>query len=237
MSSSTRFSAARSPIPITATGKSTPSCAADDLPTSIRRRAPSSSKRRWTRIWPTSSAKLNKTYVLYGGVAKEKQANQAAQDVNALKNAPAAASARALSKANGVYRCVDWDLVDRCKYDPKFDVKKLKDEELSEEMRKMKPQEREEYVKKKAAEREAIQKDITALSEKRMVYIQEQQKKNPSQTDKAFDDAVRGACATKPRRRELRYPNSPLSRSRSRSRFAAGNGNGNGNGRIREDNR
>jgi len=152
------------------------------------------------------SAKINTTYVLYGGSAMEKQANQAEQDSNAAKNAPAAAATRALSKANGVYRCVDWDLVDRCKYDPKFDVKKLKDEELSEEMRKMKPEERETYVKKKAAEREAIQKSITELSQKRVEYIQEQQKKNPSRADKAFDDAVRGALRDQAKAKGITIP-------------------------------
>jgi hypothetical protein len=109
------------------------------------------------------SAKINKTYVCYGMVAKDKQANQAAQDANALKNAPAAAAGRALSKANGAYTCADWDIVDRMKNDPKFDVKALKDEELSEEMRKMKPDERVAHVKKMEAERESIQKEIATL--------------------------------------------------------------------------
>jgi hypothetical protein len=152
------------------------------------------------------STKINKTYVCYGAVAKDKQANQLAQDANALKNAPAAAAGRAASKANGVYRCDDWDLVDRMKNDPKFDVKTLKDEELSEEMRKMKPEEREAHVKKKAAEREGIQKEIAELSQKRAEYIKEQQKKNPSRADKAFDDAVRGALRDQAKGKGITIP-------------------------------
>ena len=152
------------------------------------------------------SAKINKTYVLYGAVAKDKQANQAAQDANALKNAPAAAAGRAASKANGVYRCDDWDLVDRMKNDPKFDVKKLKDEEVCEELRKLKPEEREAHVKKKAADREAIQKEIVELSQKRAEYIKEQQKKDPSKTDKAFDDAVRGALREQAKGKGITIP-------------------------------
>jgi hypothetical protein len=152
------------------------------------------------------SAKINTTYVCYGGVAKDKQANQAAQDANALRNAPAAAAGRATSKANGVYRCDDWDLVDRMKNDPKFELKQLKDEELSEEMRKMKPEEREAHVKKKAAERDAIRDEIAKLSQKRSEYLAEQQKKNPSQADKAFDDAVRGALRDQGRAKGITIP-------------------------------
>jgi hypothetical protein len=152
------------------------------------------------------SAKINRTYVTYGRDGKDKQENQSAQDANALKNAPAAAATRALSKANGVYHCDDWDLVDRMKNDPKFDIKKLKDEELCEELRKMKPEEREAYVKKKAAERETIQKDIAALSAKRGEWLKEYQKKNPSKADKAFDDAVRGALRDQAKAKGITIP-------------------------------
>jgi hypothetical protein len=152
------------------------------------------------------STKINRTYVTYGGEAKDKQANQAVQDANALKNAPAAAATRALSKANGVYHCDDWDLVDRMKNDPKFDIKKLKDEELCEELRKLKPEEREAHVKKKAAERETIQKDIAALSAKRGEWLKEQQKKNPTKADKAFDDAVRGALREQAKAKGITIP-------------------------------
>jgi hypothetical protein len=137
------------------------------------------------------SAKLNKTYVCYGKQAAEKQANQLAQDANAIKNQ--AGAGRALSKASGVYNCADWDLVDRMNTDPKFDIKKVPVEELSDELKKMKPEEREAYVKKMASERKAIQQHITELSAKRQAYINEELKKNPSAADKAFDDAVRGA--------------------------------------------
>ena len=44
--------------------------------------------------------------------------------------------ARAVSKGGALYRNSSWDLVDRLKEDPKFDVKKLKDEELSDELAK-----------------------------------------------------------------------------------------------------
>jgi hypothetical protein len=82
--------------------------------------------------------------------------------------------------------------VDRVKNDPKLDVKKLPKEELSEELQKMSPEQREQHVKAMLGKREALQKQIADLSAKRADWLKEHQKKNPSQADKAFDAAVRG---------------------------------------------
>jgi len=60
-------------------------------------------------------------------------------------------------------------------------------------LKKMKPAERIAHVKKKLAEREAIQKEITELSKKRTEYIRQEAKKNEKLGDKAFDEAVRSA--------------------------------------------
>lgn len=140
------------------------------------------------------SAKLNKTYVAYGkkDVREFKARNQVAQDSNALK-VQGAAPARALSKASPLYRSSDWDLVDRLKDDPKLDITKIPEDELCEELKKLKPEERVAFVKEKLAEREAIQKEIVKVSKLRSAYIKEEMKKNDKLGDKAFDDAVRGA--------------------------------------------
>src|SRR5262249_13574083 len=106
------------------------------------------------------STKLNKTYVWYGKDAKVRAENQSLQDANAAKLGEGAAATRAQSKAGGLYRNADADLVDMLKKDPKFDVTKLKDDELCDELKKLKPEEREAYVKKMATEREAVQKQI-----------------------------------------------------------------------------
>ena len=92
------------------------------------------------------------------------------------------------------------------KNDKNFDVKKLKPEELPEEMRKMTPEERVAYIKKKAAEREALQKKIAALSAKRQQYINEQMKKNPSKADKAFDAALRGVLRQQAAEKGIKIP-------------------------------
>jgi hypothetical protein len=138
--------------------------------------------------------KINQTYLAYGkkDAREAKTKNQSAQDANARK-AKGAAPARAISKATGLYRNSDWDLVDRLKDDPTFDITKIPDAELCDELKKMKPQERVAHVKKNLAEREAIQKDITELSKQRSAYIREEMKKNDKLGDKAFDEAVRTA--------------------------------------------
>ena len=91
------------------------------------------------------------------------------------------------------------------KNDKNFDVKKLKAEELCEEMKKMTPDQRVAYVKKKTAEREALQKKIGELATKRQQYINEQIKKNPSAADKAFDAALAAPFAGKRRRKGSRF--------------------------------
>lgn len=163
------------------------------------------------------SESLNKTYVCYGKDGKEKGENQVAQDANALRAtappaggaaggrlggatpggvgapaAPTAALGRAVTKANALYCNPTWDLVDRMK-EKDFDITKIKDEDLPDEMKKMKPDERLPYLKKKADERAAIQKEINDLSAKRQKKVEEELAKQPkSDTEKALDDAVKG---------------------------------------------
>ena len=152
------------------------------------------------------SGKLNTTYVCYGQMAKEKAANQVAQDANAAKQGQAAVAARTTTKGGGLYRNSDWDLVDRCKDDPKFDVRKVAVDDLPDNMKKMTPDERVAHVKKKAAERAGIQKKIAELSAKRDVYVKEQLKKNPSKADKAFDAAIRSTLREQAQEKGINIP-------------------------------
>jgi hypothetical protein len=151
------------------------------------------------------SAKLNTTYVAYGKDGDAKAKNQAVQDANANK-APGAAPARAEAKAGALYRNSTWDLVDRLKDDPKFDIKTLKDEDLCDEMKKLKPEEREKLLKDMLAKRQAIQKEIGTLSSKRAEYISKETKKNPNPADKAFDEAIKSALREQGAARGLKLP-------------------------------
>lgn len=153
--------------------------------------------------------KLNSTYVAYGE-QKERESkaqNQSAQDANAAKASPEAALARASSKAGGLYRNSNWDLVDRMKDDKDFDISKIKDEDLCDELRKLKPEERVAFIKKKAEEREAIQKQIAELSAKRAKKVQEEVAKQPkSPGDKALDEALKSTLQEQAKAKGFEVP-------------------------------
>jgi hypothetical protein len=153
------------------------------------------------------SAKINSTYVAYGKekLRKEKAANQAAQDANAAKK-PGVAAARAVSKGGALYRNSDWDLVDKLKDDPKFDITKVPEEQLCEQLRKLKPAERVQYVKDQLAKRQAIQKEIAELSKQRADYIRVEMKKNAKKGDKVFDEAVRATVREQAGKKGIKVP-------------------------------
>jgi hypothetical protein len=59
-------------------------------------------------------------------------------------------------------------------------------------MRKLKPEDREAYVKKKATEREEIQKKVTDLTARRALYVEAERKRQPTPpAEKALDEALR----------------------------------------------
>lgn len=144
---------------------------------------------------------LNKTYVAYGEKGKAKAMNQEAQTANALQAGTGVAAGRTAAQNTILYNCEDWDLVDRCKKDAKFDVTKLKAEELPDELRKLTPEQRVKYVKDMTARREQLQKEITELTRQRASYIQEEARRNPNPAARAFDaalrEALRGQAKTK----------------------------------------
>jgi hypothetical protein len=74
-----------------------------------------------------------------------------------------------------------------------FDLSKIKEEDLCEDLKKLKPEERLPYLKKKAEERAELQKKIAALSAQRQKKIDEELAKKPkSDADKALDEAFKG---------------------------------------------
>lgn len=153
------------------------------------------------------SAKLNTTYIAYGraDLRQQRAENQKAQDVNAAK-APGAGAARAATKGGALYRNSEWDVIDRIKDDPKFDITKVPEAELCDEMRKLKPEERLAYVQKKKAERDTIQKEIAALSTQRATYIKDELKKNARAGDSALDEAIRGTLRDQASKKGIKIP-------------------------------
>jgi hypothetical protein len=152
------------------------------------------------------SSEVNKTYIPIGNEeAREKlEERQVAQDRLAKQAAPAAGAERAAFKGSGRYRASGMDLVDALA-DGKKQLKDIKDEELPEELKKMSLKEREEYVAKKKAERETIQKEIQDLSQKRKEYIAEKRREEAKATGQAstLDAAVIKAIRTQAEKKKF----------------------------------
>lgn len=156
---------------------------------------------------------LNKTYLAIGQEGKEGAANQRTQDKNAanVAGAPGAgvanSVARAGSKASPLYRCT-WDAVDCWKNQKDFDITKIKEEDLCDELKKLKPAERLAFIKKKSEERAEIQKRIGELSAKRQRKIDEELAKQPkSDADRALDDALKGIIREQAKAKGFQTPN------------------------------
>jgi hypothetical protein len=137
-------------------------------------------------------AKVNETYLWYGLRGEAGRANQLAQDKNAASAAGGVAAERGVTKASRLYRNAEADLIDRMQSEKDFDLKKIKEADLPEELKKLKPEEREAHLKKKADERAEIQKKIADLGARRAKYIEDEKKKQPKPAaEKALDEALR----------------------------------------------
>ncbi len=136
-------------------------------------------------------SQLNSTYLAYGKSGEKKALNQHAQDKNAVNLSAPVAAARVVTKTSALYRADDWDLVDRVKRDPKFDVTKVPEAELCEAMRKMTPAQRVAHVKEMAAQRATLQKQIDEVNVKRNAYIARELKRQQGNAGRVFDAAIR----------------------------------------------
>ncbi len=142
---------------------------------------------------------LNKTYINYGAAAPASKARQIAQDDNAADKAQSGAAVqRTLSKVSANYFNGSWDLVDARK-SKDFDITKVKEADLPEEMKKMTIDERQVYLTKKTAEREEIQKKVLTLNKERESYVATQRKESAKTDtlDTAMTKALRAQAEKK----------------------------------------
>jgi hypothetical protein len=131
--------------------------------------------------------KLNNTYIAYGRKGKLKKENQVAQDNNAQSYGSVNVVERTVSKSSHVYNNKSWDLVDACE-EADFEIEDIKKDQLPEEMRNMNAEEKEKYIEKNKKERQAIQKEINELNQKRQAYVAEKRKAEGA--GNSLDDAM-----------------------------------------------
>ena len=151
------------------------------------------------------SSGLNGTYLAYGPNGAWNGSNQIAQDCNAANLNGEAAASRALTKANFVYNCATWDLVDGVRL-KQVVLAELAEEDLPEAMRSMTLEERERYVASMAEQRAGIQVEINGLAQRRQQFVDTELKKQQLDTTSSFDSAFRAAVRSQAAARGYRFP-------------------------------
>jgi hypothetical protein len=137
--------------------------------------------------------KLNDTYLFYGSMGRSYKQNQVTQDNNARSYAQANLATRAMSKANGLYNCEKWDLVDASQGKNPVKLDTVNRAFLPESFQNMNTKELEEAVAEKAERRAEITEEIRQLNEARETFIRDARKAEGEEStlDKAMLDAIR----------------------------------------------
>ena len=135
---------------------------------------------------------LNKTYIAFGNVGKEKKELQAEQDANSMSVSNEVMVQRSVTKSGAQYRNSGWDLVDATK-DGNIKIEDLKDEELPDLMKSMNTRERKAYIDKMEKERISIQNKINKLNDERNKYVAQKmlENKNDNTLDAVMIKAIR----------------------------------------------
>tara|TARA_R110002051_G_scaffold66515_8_gene120464 strand:- start:18937 stop:20139 length:1203 start_codon:yes stop_codon:yes gene_type:complete len=143
------------------------------------------------------NTQLNKTYISYGSLGKQKFIAQEVQDKNALSLQEAVAVKRAVSKSSRLYNNKNWDLVDAFE-DEDFEISEIEIDELPEELQGKNEQEIKSYVDLKKNEREKIQKEITEINAKRLSFISNSEKSSKSgELENAMIQAIKKQAKAK----------------------------------------
>lgn len=132
---------------------------------------------------------LNRTYMGYGYEGVSMKENQITQDKNAENMSMSVKAERAAVKSKAAYNNASWDIVDGVN-NAKVDLKKLKDEELPEELKGKTEDEKKAIIQQKSEERKKYQQKIGELSQLRNTDIEEQKKKESGSTTADFGSEV-----------------------------------------------
>lgn len=152
--------------------------------------------------------KVNATFVPVGKkeLRDAKAADQQAQTENSKKLGASNLAARVVTQNSALYKNDSWCLVDKLRLDPKLDITKIPEAELCEELRKLTPPQRVEYVKNKLKERETIQKQVNELNAKREAYLRTEMQKQASDPTRGLDRALRETLKTQAKAKGIVIP-------------------------------
>lgn len=134
--------------------------------------------------------KLNATYIGYGDKGAESKVKQAEMDeVNYSLNKSSAAKRAAVKSQKNVYRNESWDLVDAEAAKPGFSASVPKSS-LPKDLQNKSPMEVESYVKQMATSRDAIQKEISQLNNKRESFIKTEKAKSTGKSVQTLETEI-----------------------------------------------
>jgi Mg-chelatase subunit ChlD len=143
---------------------------------------------------------LTETTLVYGS-EKEQKAGEGKLAV--AKSLPAGAAADRAGFSGKTGRAAGYDLIDAMK-DKKVDLKKLKEAELPEQLRKLKTTKaREEYLAKVTKRRAELNKEARELDKKRSAHIQAEMKKGKGKD--GFDEQVLGMLRKQAKKADVKY--------------------------------
>ncbi len=149
------------------------------------------------------NTKMNKTYVQYGSEGSSKMKNMQEQDDNSAEYGKVNSIKRAVTKSSHVYKSESWDLVEANK-DKSFEMEKVEEKYLPEEMKAMDIEERKVYVEQKTAEREKIKLQIQELNKKRELYVAKIKKEKGQKN--TLDEAIVGAIRDQAKANRFVFP-------------------------------
>ena len=135
------------------------------------------------------STAINTTYVPYGAQRQVWAENQVRQDTNAAGLNPAAAAQRCQTKAGAFYDNGHWDLVDACR-DAKFELDKVKKEELPEALRGLTIVQLRAHVDEQGKKRAELQKQVEQIGKQRDAHVKVEIEKLGDAGKRMFEQAV-----------------------------------------------
>jgi Mg-chelatase subunit ChlD len=147
------------------------------------------------------NTEITGTTVVFGGAGLRAEGAKKLDEARALPTATAADRASFAGKSG---RGASYDLIDAIK-DKRVELNKLKDNELPDELRKLKTvKEREEYLKKLEDKRKELNKEAVDLDKKRTAYIAAELKKKGKDKD-GFDTSVLQMLRKQAKKYEIDY--------------------------------
>jgi Mg-chelatase subunit ChlD len=147
------------------------------------------------------NAETAKTTLVFGDRAQQLDGLKKNLDAEKL-DAPAAAERAAFNAKAG--RVATYDLLEGLR-NGSVKLEALKEEELPDELKKLTPAERKEYIKKLEERRAALNKEALELDKQRLEYIAQEQARQKDAGKDSFDGQVLDALRNQAKRANIKY--------------------------------